>query len=179
FDRQLTSLQFIGPTGQKRLLAGGRKRQCFIPVSSLETLYPVVGPGHDENCAYSAYSAHRAVGGKSSGACHCAYSANCAYRAPTVVVCEGWATGCTLAQSHPGAVVLAAIDAGNLPYVAIQVRRRWPTVNLIIAGDDDRLTPGNPGATKARQAADISEGLLALPNWPEGAPDDLTDFNDL
>lgn len=96
-----------------------------------------------------------------------------------VIICEGWATGCTLAEDEPTALVLAAIDAGNLEPVSVSARRRWPSAELVIAGDDDRLTPGNPGATKARAAAIAASALLALPQWPENAPESLTDFNDL
>lgn len=96
-----------------------------------------------------------------------------------VIICEGWATGCTLAEDEPAALVLAAIDAGNLEPVALSARHRWPTAELVIAGDDDRRTTGNPGATKAKAAAIASKALLALPRWPEDAPKHLTDFNDL
>lgn len=99
--------------------------------------------------------------------------------APRVIICEGWATGCTLAKDEPAALVLAAVDAGNLEPVAMAARRRWPSAELIIAGDDDRLTADNPGATKARAAAIASNALLALPPWPEDAPESLSDFNDL
>ncbi len=96
-----------------------------------------------------------------------------------VVICEGWATGCTLVEDEPAALVLAAIDAGNLEPVALSARHRWPAAELVIAGDDDRRTAGNPGATKAKAAAIASGALLALPQWPEDAPEHLTDFNDL
>jgi putative DNA primase/helicase len=96
-----------------------------------------------------------------------------------VIICEGWATGCTLAEDEPAALVLAAIDAGNLEPVAFSARHRWLSAELVIAGDDDRLTAGNPGATKAKAAAIASGALLALPQWPENAPEHLTDFNDL
>lgn len=96
-----------------------------------------------------------------------------------VIICEGWATGCTLAEDEPTALVLAAIDAGNLEPVAMAARCHWPTAKLVIAGDDDRLTAGNPGASKAKAAAISSRALLALPQWPENAPEHLTDFNDL
>lgn len=96
-----------------------------------------------------------------------------------VIICEGWATGCTLAEDEPTALVLAAIDAGNLEPVALAARRRWPSAELVIAGDDDRLTAGNPGASKAKAAAIASGALLALPQWPEDVPEHLTDFNDL
>ncbi len=96
-----------------------------------------------------------------------------------VIICEGWATGCTLAEDESAALVLAAIDAGNLEPIALAARRRWPSAELVIAGDDDRLTAGNPGVTKAKAAAIASGALLALPQWPESAPEHLTDFNDL
>lgn len=137
FTRKLTSLQFIGADGGKRLLSGGRKKGCFIPVTG----------GAEETAR--------------------------------ILICEGWATGCTLAEDDPSARVLAAIDACNLAPVAASVRRRWPETEIIVAGDDDRQTEGNPGATKAREAAIAADALLALPQWPIGCPKDLTDFNDL
>ena len=100
-------------------------------------------------------------------------------QAQRIVICEGWATGCTLAAEKPSALVLAAIDAGNLCSVAMSARHRWPIAELVVAGDDDRCTEGNPGATKAREAALASGAQLALPQWPERAPKSLTDFNDL
>jgi putative DNA primase/helicase len=96
-----------------------------------------------------------------------------------VIICEGWATGCTLAEDKPGTHVLAAIDAGNLKQVAIAARSRWPSLEIVIAGDDDRLTLGNPGVTKSRASAIAAGALLALPHWPTGSPETLTDFNDL
>jgi len=99
--------------------------------------------------------------------------------AEQIVICEGWATGATLAEDDPDTLVLAAIDAGNLKPVALSVRRRWPNVEITIAGDDDRLTAGNPGRTKAVEAAITVDGQVAFPQWPEGAPESLSDFNDL
>lgn len=96
-----------------------------------------------------------------------------------IIVCEGWATGCSLAKDESATLVLAAIDAGNLDPVAVTARCRWPAATLVIAGDDDRLTPGNPGATKARAAAVAADAILVLPQWPADAPETLSDFNDL
>jgi putative DNA primase/helicase len=96
-----------------------------------------------------------------------------------VIICEGWATGCTLSENQPASRVLAAIDAGNLQKVAVAARSKWLSAEIVIAGDDDRLTPGNPGITKARAAAIAAGALLALPQWPIGSPETLTDFNDL
>lgn len=99
--------------------------------------------------------------------------------ATTTLISEGWATGQTLAEQHPQARVLAALDAGNLKPVALGARRTWPHSTLVICADDDRQSEHNTGRIKGRDAAIASGGLLALPEWPEGAPEDLTDFNDL
>nr|WP_256584864.1 toprim domain-containing protein [Pseudomonas sp. Irchel s3a18] len=92
-------------------------------------------------------------------------------------ICEGWATGATLHQH--GYAVACAMNSGNLKAVALALRARYPDLNIIIAGDDDRLTDGNPGRTAANAVAALVGGQVAFPQWPEGAPADLTDFNDL
>lgn len=96
-----------------------------------------------------------------------------------VIIAEGFATAATIAESNCEATVLAACDAGNLLSVATEARKKWPDSEIIIAGDDDRLTSGNPGKTKAREAAIACGGMLAMPKWPDDAPDHFTDFNDL
>ncbi|MDZ4326587.1 MAG: toprim domain-containing protein [Pseudomonas sp.] len=92
-------------------------------------------------------------------------------------ICEGWATGATLHES--GYTVACSMNAGNLKPAALALRAEYHTTEIIIAGDDDRLTDGNPGRTAANAAAAAVGGQVAFPEWPEGAPDDLTDFNDL
>lgn len=96
-----------------------------------------------------------------------------------VLICEGWATGCTLAEQDPGALVLSAIDCGNLKAVALSARNRWPDADLIVCGDDDRKTMGNPGANAAKTAAFAARARFSLPAWPATAPLELSDFNDL
>jgi len=96
-----------------------------------------------------------------------------------VLICEGWATGCTLAEIDPAALVLAAVDCGNLQAVATGARNRWPDADLIVCGDDDRQTPGNPGAAAAKAAALAAGARFALPEWPPAAPLHMSDFNDL
>jgi len=96
-----------------------------------------------------------------------------------VLICEGYATGCTLAEIDPAALVLAAVDCGNLKAVATGARNRWPAADIVVCGDDDRQTEGNPGATNARAAAIAAGARYALPEWPPAAPLNLSDFNDL
>lgn len=95
-----------------------------------------------------------------------------------ICICEGWATGATLHQ-HAGRTVAAAMNAGNLLPCALGLRARYSHHSFLIAGDDDRATDGNPGRQAANAAAAAIGALVAFPDWPEGCPDDLTDFNDL
>lgn len=96
-----------------------------------------------------------------------------------VYLCEGWATGATL-RAHTGCAVVCAMNAGNLKPAALSLRARYgDALELVIAGDDDRLTLGNPGRTAANHAANAAGALVIFPEWPAGAPDALSDFNDL
>jgi putative DNA primase/helicase len=93
-----------------------------------------------------------------------------------LVICEGWATGATL-HDGTGYPVLAAMNCGNLLAVATAARMEWPGARLIIAADNDRETTGNPGLTKATEAARATGAKLAVPEFPADAAG--TDFNDL
>ncbi|KJS08987.1 MAG: hypothetical protein VR73_03770 [Gammaproteobacteria bacterium BRH_c0] len=92
-------------------------------------------------------------------------------------VAEGWATAATVyAQTRLPAV--AAMNAGNLKPVAMALQQRYPELDLILAADNDHRTPGNPGITKATEAAQAVGGGLV---WPQSCGDDCTctDFNDV
>lgn len=93
-------------------------------------------------------------------------------------VCEGYATGATI-HADTGAAVACAMNAGNLKPTALALRAKHPHASIIIAGDDDRQTEGNPGRTAANAAAVAVGGLVVFPLWPADAPNNLTDFNDL
>ncbi|WP_425317646.1 toprim domain-containing protein [Pseudomonas nitroreducens] len=94
-------------------------------------------------------------------------------------VCEGWATGASI-HENTGSPVACAMNAGNLKPVALALRSKYgDLVELVIAGDDDRQTPGNPGRTAAMAAALAAGALVTFPDWPADAPPSLTDFNDL
>lgn len=96
-----------------------------------------------------------------------------------VILCEGFATGATIAAADPAAVVLACIDAGNLQPVATEARRRWPAADLVIACDNDRTRDDNKGLTMGRAAAIAASARIMVPEFPEDAPASLSDFNDL
>jgi putative DNA primase/helicase len=89
---------------------------------------------------------------------------------------EGYATGASV-HLATGGTVLVCLDCGNLMAVARIARRRYPKREIVIAGDNDHGTEGNPGLTKAREAAQAIGGLLAVPSFAPGEPG--TDWNDL
>lgn len=96
----------------------------------------------------------------------------------SLYLCEGWATGATL-HAETGHPVACAMNAGNLLETGRHLQHRHPKALLIVAGDDDRQTVGNPGKTFAIDAATGLGCGLILPPWPADAPLHLTDFNDL
>ena len=99
---------------------------------------------------------------------------------PDGVLCiaEGYATAASIHEAT-GFAVAAAFSAGNLLPVALTLRQKFPELRLILCADDDNKTQGNPGLTKAREAALTIGGLLAVPDFGAQRPDDATDFNDL
>ena len=100
--------------------------------------------------------------------------------AGVLIVCEGYATGASIHEATGDAVAVAvAFNAGNLEAVALALRAKYPALKIIVAADDDHLTDGNPGMTKATAAAQAVWGLVAVPSFPAGRPDKATDFNDL
>lgn len=96
-----------------------------------------------------------------------------------ILICEGFSTGATLAQDYPNYCVIAACDAGNLKPVATVIRHNLPKAEIVICADDDRLNSINTGLVKAREASIATGSLIFKPKWPDDAPNDLTDFNDL
>lgn len=83
---------------------------------------------------------------------------------PPICVGEGYATMAAVheATGHPCVV---AFDAGNLLPVCKAIRARYPSHNIIVAGDDDRATPGNPGRSMAIQAAEAVSGPNGTSAW--------------
>jgi len=93
-------------------------------------------------------------------------------------IAEGFATGASLHEAT-GLPVAVAFSAGNLQPVAEALRREWPDRPIVLCADDDADTAGNPGVTKAREAAQAVGGRVAIPGFGPDRPQDATDFNDL
>ena len=94
-----------------------------------------------------------------------------------ICIAEGYATAASIFEAT-GFMTAVAFDSANLRTVAEELRAAWPERELLFCGDDD-LTFGNPGATKAEEAAKLVAGRLALPWWMGARPEGGSDFNDL
>jgi putative DNA primase/helicase len=132
---ELTSIQFIGDSGSKRFLAGGRVKGCSHTVGHI---------------------AQRGV----------------------ICMTEGFATSATI-HEVTGYPVVAAFSANNIAEVARDIRERYPLHCLVFCADDDHLTPGNPGITKATEAARLVNGTVVVPLFNSDRPAKATDFNDM
>jgi len=151
-------------------LARERKGSLAIPLygadGELQTLQSI-GPGGEKRLM---------PGGKKKGG-------RCWLGAPEdselLVLTEGYATA---ASVHEALSVPAAfcVDAGNLPVVAAEVRKQFPLVRILIAGDDDHDKTPNAGRKAATEAARLSDGVAVFPRFlPASDGKRRTDFNDL
>lgn len=112
----------------------------------------------------------------------------------TLCIAEGYATGATILDAT-GYAVAIAFDAGNLLPVAELMRRKFPTVRILVCADNDQWTSlkrdgkdiPNPGVTLATEAARAIGGQVVV---PEFTPEQIeafaaehgknpTDWNDL
>ena len=160
-DNKLVNLQIVNAAGIKWFLKGGLVKGCFYRI-----------PG----------------------------SIDC------VVVVEGFATGASIAEAT-GYNVAVAFNAGNLAAVASMIRQElagadasiwhgheeaaaagglrhqhrqhFVDTKIVVGGDDDWRTEGNPGIMKALAAAREARALIAVPGFNEDRAAHDTDFNDL
>jgi putative DNA primase/helicase len=87
----------------------------------------------------------------------------------TLLICEGYATGCSLFE-HQGLYTVISFDAGNLINVAQVIRAKHPDAEIIICGDHDE---SGTGQTAARSAALAIGGKYLIP------PTAGQDWNDI
>lgn len=90
-------------------------------------------------------------------------------------IVEGFATGATV-HELTGWPVAVAFDAGNLKPVAQALRAKFPDARLLILADNDHTTAGNPGMTKAREAAEVVDAAVVAPRFNADEPG--SDWND-
>ena len=102
----------------------------------------------------------RFLSGGRVNACYCAIGRP----VDTLLLCEGYATGATLYEAT-GHATASCFSCGNLIAVAQALRAKFPNLKLIVCADNDVQAPGNPGLTKAREAARAVRGYLAVPRF--------------
>lgn len=98
-----------------------------------------------------------------------------------VLICEGYATGASLAMATDLPVAVA-FDAGNLLPVGEAIKARYPRAKILFCADDDYFGDTNTGVNKASQAALAVGGSWMQPAFANERPSDVkgdTDFNDL
>lgn len=135
-------------------------------------IIPVVGPDgtiHTLQGIFgtlpSGYSTDRAYlpGGKKSGGFHIIGSIG---ENDVVAFCEGYATGATIHQLT-GWTVVVCFDSSNLQTVALELREFCNGKRVIICGDNDKLTKGNPGLTVAKETANTINAAYVVPEFDE------------
>jgi putative DNA primase/helicase len=61
----------------------------------------------------------------------------------------------------------------------VAARKAYPKGEIVICCDNDRTLTPNIGVVKGRAAAIAASAKIIIPEFPEDAPPELTDFNDL
>ena len=96
---------------------------------------------------------------------------------PVILIAEGYATAATLHEATGYASVMAC-DSGNLKLVAQAMKTLYPHPKIIlICGDNDQLTEGNPGVKAAKAAAKAVKVRVCIPDF--ATDEACSDFNDL
>jgi putative DNA primase/helicase len=89
---------------------------------------------------------------------------------------EGFATAASFHEAI-GYAVVVAFDAGNLLSVMQALRAKYPFAAITIAADDDISVEGNPGLTKAKEAAAAIGASLAVPDFGTNRPVDAREID--
>jgi len=92
-----------------------------------------------------------------------------------VLVSEGYATAATLYEAT-GLPTVCAFDAGNLEPVCKAIHAVYWPPRIVVCGDNDRATTGNPGRTEALRAAKAVGGKVAIPKFRDEAGSDWNDY---
>jgi putative DNA primase/helicase len=132
------------------------KGALVIPMRADGTVHSLQFIGEDGNKRFL-------TGGRLAG---CYFSIGNMKGAEALCIAEGFATGATIHEAT-GYPVVVAFNAGNLLAVAKTMREKFSDLPLILCADDDRFTPGNPGLSKATEAARAVGGLLVMPEFME------------
>ena len=92
-----------------------------------------------------------------------------------IAVVEGLVTGISVHQAT-GFEVWCSMTCGNLKAIVSQIKELHPDRKILICGDDDTQTAGNPGRTTAEVVGGEFGAAVLFPLFTSGQG---TDFNDL
>ena len=94
-----------------------------------------------------------------------------------ILIAEGYATAATLHEATGYAAVMTC-DAGNLANVTVALKALYPHPKVImVCGDNDRRTDGNPGQKAALAASKKATVRVCLPEFADD--ESGSDWNDL
>jgi len=98
----------------------------------------------------------------------------------TVLVCEGYATACSLNEATKLPVIVS-FTAGNLLDVCTSLRLDHPTKTIVICADNDHKTEVKTGINTGLESAKVAAKKFNLHIvWPNFDSDNLgSDFNDV
>lgn len=109
-------------------------------------------------------------------------------RTGILLLCEGFATAASLHESTQLPVAYA-FSANNIGKAAKEIRKKYPSLKVLICADDDYLTEQNTGGNPGVDAAQLAASEIEMAAWtkPDFVIDGkdlrdgkkLTDFNDL
>lgn len=96
-----------------------------------------------------------------------------------LIICEGYATGAFLYELIAIPVCIAFCSV-NLVSLANALRKKYPDISIIVAGDNDRHLVRNEGVQSAQEAVIVAGGKLMIPDFGAISPaKDVTDWLDL
>ena len=98
----------------------------------------------------------------SGGRLKAAYFSIGRVRGDVLLLCEGVATALTLHMAT-GRPTAASFSAGNLEPVARALKRKMPSVRILVCGDDDPV-----GRREAQRAAAAVDGATMFPVFSKG-----------
>jgi putative DNA primase/helicase len=170
--------QEAAPAESEYLTGKGLQGFTFMVLSTGDLLLPLVDNSGAVVAAQTitAHGEKRLLTGSAKrGAFH---AVNAQEQPGAVVISEGLATALSCHLIQPGALTVAAIDAGNLTHVAKVMRRKYPQAQIVIAADNDQQRGGaNTGKEFAEKAALSVAGWVSLP--PTDSKADWNDYHQL
>ncbi|NNH77395.1 hypothetical protein HLH17_06870 [Acinetobacter sp. ANC 5380] len=96
-----------------------------------------------------------------------------------IYLCEGYATGYSLHSATNG-VVFVCFDVANIGVLLMQLKARYPEIEVIICTDNDRKKTTKVGLYKGFEYSYLYNAPFIFPVFPEGDKyKDDSDWNDM